>query len=168
MRGPSRGLTLVETLMVSAVFAIVGGALMVTSRSMQQASLQQDADRARALQAQKAVDRMAEDLRNASSTIGLACGANQLTMTIPGAPNTAVTYSCAGCSDAAPGVLLRATNPATITLTIASGITVFTSVCATVPGGSVATLTLAAQTRGNSLQRALTTTLTTKVWIENP
>ena len=160
------GLTLVEVLMVGAVFTLVGGTMIVVQRAGQQAWLQGDAQTLASSQAQKVMDFLRTDLHNNVSAAGptVCTTPNQLTMTLINAAGT-VTYNCANCSAQTPGTLLRTTNPATTTQTVATGVVSFAvPSCA----GNMVTVSVQTQTPATATRRAVTTALTSKFFMENP
>jgi len=150
----SGGFTIVEILIVgTVVFVLLGGVTVVLGNVSQQIWTRTEPRLIALTDAQRALDRVSEDLRAASSasvndTLPNRCRANLLSFRQPVNPpgtNNRVRYYLSGSSG---DVLTRdfdALDDGTgiLTQTIVTGVTTFTPTCQ--PGGLVVGLALAAQ-----------------------
>jgi len=153
--GDRRGLTLTEVLLVCLVFALIGGVSFAMVQSSDQTWRRTEARLATLTQAQMALDRLSEGLRQAKQA-GLTCGPSTLTFTPVGGPPTppSVTYQLNGTN------LVR--EVAGVPQIVASGVQAFAPTCA--PGGAVVQLRLTAQV--NLWQAPMT--VSSQVWVQNP
>ncbi len=159
-----RGFTLVELMIVSVLIGLAAAGILVMTTSGQAAWLTTDAQLETMTAAQRALDRMSEDLRAASvasvnATPPNQCAANALSF-LQG--TTRITYGFV----AGTGTLTRTVTPVGIlptTQTVGSGLTGFTAACA----GGIATLNFTAQSRGSN-GRLVNQTVTSQVWVKNP
>jgi type II secretory pathway pseudopilin PulG len=153
----SRGLSLVEGLVVAVIFALLGGIAFAVAQSGEQTWLRIDARLASLTEAQRALNHLSEDLRRAHQA-GLACGpGSTLTATVTpvaGPPDVVVTYTLDGT-----GLVRQVGAEQTV---IASGLTAFTPTCSV--GGPLVRVNLT--TRTNVWHGP--TTLTAQVMVHNP
>lgn len=173
----SGGFTIVEILIAgTVVFVLLGGVTVVLGNVSRQIWTRTEPRLIALTEAQRALDRVSEDLRTASSasvndTLPNRCRANLLSfrqpVVNPPGTNNRVRYSLSGT-----GVLTRdfdALDDGTgiVTQTIVTGVTAFTPSCP--PGGSagvVGRLTLTAQVttpQGQATQR-----FDSNVWVRSP
>ena len=148
------GFTLVEILVVTVVFSLIGIALFVMASAGREVWSTTDAQLAGMTNAQIAVARLSDDLHLASKT-GLTCQNGQLTFSVNGAP---ITYAL----DAPQRALTK--TQAAVTTTVASNITAFTPTCQTT---GVVDLMLSAEGSPAMAQRS-SQTLIAKVWVRQP
>ncbi len=176
------GLTLVEIMIVSLLMVIVGGAIMLMMSSSQAAWMTTDVRLELMTNSQRALDRISEDLRQASAnpiaafsliTTGANCAANTLQFISlkPGETNNVIGYTLAG------GQLTRASTPtngpptytptgATPTQVVGAGLASFTPACSATAVG-VVDLTLIAQPPTPD-SRIPPQTIVSKIWVQNP
>lgn len=149
-----RGMTLTELLFTGLIFALIGGVAFAFTQAGDQLWLRTDARLANLTEAQRAVNLLTEDLRQARQA-GLTCGPGSKVAFTPVAGGDAVTYQLSGSQ------LLKqvGTNPPRV---IASGLTAFTPSCSL--SGGVVQLRLAAQVNGGDGSA----TLHSQVWVQNP
>lgn len=150
-----RGLTLVEVLVVTLIFGVVGGILLTVAASGQSAWWMTDAQLLTLTETQRALDRVSEDLRQACQTT-VSCPAGQLVFKqSPACADPAITYSLSGTN------LTRQVGTA-VPVTIATGVTGFAvPSCA----GGLVNLSLTAQARTPN-GRTLTQTISSQVWVQ--
>ena len=145
--------TYVEMLVVAVVFSLVIGAMFVLSQTGNQMWVHTDDSLANVTSAQIAMDRITEDLRQASSSAGLTCASDNLQFTV-GANR--ITYSRSGTE-------LHKQVGAAPAMTVAGSVTSFTPTC---QSNNVVRLQLTAQV--SSLRPTLQKTLESQVWVQNP
>lgn len=142
-----RGFTIVELLIVTGVLGLIGLMLMTLSVTGPRVAAQSSALLGSITDAQRALDRLREDLKRASAAT-LNCA--------PTAPDELVfSQESAVIAYNHDGSLLRRNGAV-----VASGITAFQPAC--FPDGRV---TLEVEVRVNN---NMTRTLTSQVWVRNP
>ena len=163
--GAREAFTLVEVLVATVLLALVGGVVMTLSTSGRALWVRTDSKLASMTDAQRAVDRLTEDLRKACQNslnppdATTVCGAGQLSFRqIPScaAGGPVITYRQAGSS------LTRQAGAAAAT-TVAGNVTAFTPTCQT---GGLVRLSLTAQTN-SSFGIGAVRTLESTVWVQN-
>jgi type II secretory pathway component PulJ len=156
----TQGLTLVEVLVVSLIFAVIIGVVFLIAESGRNTWLMTDAQLESQTDAQRALDRMAADLRGAqiSQVRCLDGGAGPLEIGLDETANE-IEYTY----DAVADTLTRTVgniNP----IVVGSKLTAFS--CAG-PTNQVVTLTVTSQ-GGQATARQVPQTLSTTVWIQLP
>ena len=154
------GFTFFELLMVgSIVFVLLGGIMLALSHVGTQVWNRTEVQQVSLDSVQRALDRMSEDLRQASQT-GLGCAAGTLTLTPAVGGGGQIRYS-----RAANGQLSRLQGG--VTVVVASGLTAFTPTCSAEGNAGLTRLALTAQATGpGGLVSAQT--LSTHVWVQSP
>ena len=154
------GFTFLELLIVgSVVFVLMGGIMLAFSRVGAQVWNRTEVRQVSLSDAQRALDRMSEDLRQASQT-GLACAVDTLTLTPAVGGGGQIQYS-----RAANGQLSRLQGG--VTVVVGSGLTAFTPTCSAAGNAGLTRLALTAQATGpKGLVSAQT--LSTHVWVQSP
>ena len=166
-----QGVTLVEVLVVSAVVAIVVGSVtMGLTEAGTRVWTQTDGQLTTLNGAQAALDRLSQDLRIARQPVTCSTGGSlsftrlvrdATTQQLVAGP--VVTYSCVGCSSAAPGTLTKVEGVGASPQVVADGLTSFTSACLS---GGLVKVTLTNQ--ANTWRGSFTRTLESQVWVRNP
>ena len=150
------GFTLVELLMVGTIaFVLVAGLTLVFARLGGQVWSRTEGSLTSLSDAQRALDRVSEDLRKASQA-NLVCAPGQLDFDLPdGGPH--ITYTL----DADTGHLMR--DDAITPKVVASGIVSFVPTC---QAGGLVQLHLMAQSPTSF--GALSQPLDSQIWVQNP
>jgi len=154
-----RGWTLVEVVIISLVLSVVGGAMLVMAQMSDQIWGRTDVRLTTILNAQRALNRVREDLRKASQASLLPagnCTAATLRFTQPSTGDT-ITYTLAG-NDLTRQIGVAAP------VTVASELTAFTPSC---QGGGLVRLNLTSQASSTAGGSALQT-LETQIWVREP
>ena len=161
----TRGVTLVEVLMVTViVLGLVGALLFVIGNAGQKAWTGTEALLVNLTQAQAALDRMSDEVRGAcasSPTVPWICGANQLQFTRPPTCDQSVTYSLAG------NTLTRQVDPEEAPTDLTGGLNEFRATCTT-DGSPVHLVDLQVTAEATSGTYMRPQTLQSQVWVANP
>ena len=152
-RHPSSGFTLTEVMVASLLSLLLGWVMLVLSFAGNQMRVRMDAQLTTLTEAQRALNRVSEDLRQARQS-GLACGPGS-TLAFTSVIGPAVTYQLNG------NTLVKREGGGGPQV-IASGVTAFTPTCAA--GGQAVQVSLTA--RANQWYAPLT--LSSQVWVRNP
>jgi hypothetical protein len=176
------GLTLVEVMIVSLLLVLVGGASVIMMSSSHTAWTTTDLRLELMTNSQRALDRLSEDLRQASANPiaafsltapGANCAANTLQFISlkPGETNNMISYTLGGnqltrSSTPTEGPPFYTLNGDATTHVVGAGLASFTPACSATAVG-VVTLTLLAQpTTPDS--RVPPQTIVSQVWVQNP
>ena len=141
------GFTLVEIIVVAAILGLIGLTLMALSTAAPRVGMQTGALLGSITDAQRAIDRVREDLKRASAAT--------LDCTPPAPDQLAFSQDSTAIAYRLDGTDLRRNGTV-----VAAGITQFVPAC--FADGRV-TLEIAVRVRGN-----FTRTLTSQVWVRNP
>lgn len=146
-----RGFTLVEALISATLFILIGGAAFLLATTVRRVWVRTDARLASFSQAQQALTRLVEDVREASMA-SLSCGVpSTLSLNRQG---TAITY------DMNNGRLRRNGQA------VAGGLTGFTVACGPPELDGLVVIEVATQTP--SLEGPFTATLRSRAWARQP
>ena len=147
-----RGLMLTDLLFTGLIFALISGGVFALTQAGDQLWLRMDARLASLTEAQRAVNLLAEDLRQARQN-GLTCGPGSTVAFTPVAGGQSVTYQLSG------NQLVRqvGTNPPRV---ITTGLVAFAPTCS----GSVVRLSLTTQV--SPWHGPIS--LSSQVWVQNP
>ena len=159
--GNERGeFTFVEAMVVAVIFSLVTAAVYMMSNTGNRVWVHMDDSMANITSAQIALDRLTEDLRQASSGAGLTCAADRLQFTVG---TNQITYTRVGSN-------LRKQVGTGVPTTVAGGLAMtgsappFNPTCD--PVNHVVKVQLTAQ--ASSLRPALQKTVESQVWVQNP
>ncbi|MBI3324919.1 MAG: prepilin-type N-terminal cleavage/methylation domain-containing protein [Candidatus Omnitrophica bacterium] len=157
------GFTLVEILVVTVLLALVGGVAFTLSSTGQAVWTRTDTKLANMTDAQRAIDRLSEDLRKACwTTVSPQTGCQTTALTFKqlpcGAADPVLTYAQAGTS------LTRQVG-ATAAVVVASGIQDFTHCESSGDVGGIVRLSLT--TQANPLVGPSVRTVESRIWVQN-
>lgn len=154
-----QGMTMVEVLIVSLIFALVGGMTLTLAQTNRQVWSRTDAKLVSLTSAQLAMNRLTEELHQACQST-LVCSANELALKrFPacGAADPTVRYKRVG------NRLSRQVG-AEAPISVTEGLTIFAPSCLS---SGVVKLTLTTQAYASGVPSA-TQTLESDVWVRNP
>lgn len=153
----SAGFTIMEILIAgTVVFVLLGGVMLVLANVSRQIWTRTEPRLVALTDAQRALDRVSEDLRQAClSTVSCPAGQLVFRRSPPACPGPPITYSLAGTN------LTRQVGTAA-PVTIATGMTGFAPACAS----RLVNLSLTAQV--TTPQGQATQTFNSNVWVRSP